>query len=125
MSGSYVAIVGSRGYRDELRVRHYVRHELEPDDIVVSGGAQGPDSWAEDEAQKCGHVCCIYLPDYETHGRGAPLVRNSQIVTKCDFVVAFWNGTSRGTLDTIQKAIRAGKRVLIIPEPLIIIPGDL
>ena len=41
------------------------------------------------------------------------MLRNSLIVADCDMVVAFWDGRSRGTLDTITKAVQAGKRVEI------------
>jgi hypothetical protein len=36
-------------------------------------------------------------------------MRNSQIVDYAEEVFAFHDGTSRGTLDTIRKAKKAGK----------------
>ena len=39
------------------------------------------------------------------------------IVDDCDFVVAFWDGESAGTLDTIRKACRVNKEVLIYIHP--------
>jgi len=110
--GERVAFVGSRSYPDEALVRRYVRMQA-GDVTVVSGGAQGPDTWAADEARLRGLAVDIYRPDWSFHGKAAGFVRNNDIVAACDRVVAFWDGRSRGTLDTITKAVRAGKAVLI------------
>ena len=41
-------------------------------------------------------------------------IRNQQIVDSADRVVAFWDGKSRGTADTLRRAHAAGKPILII-----------
>ena len=51
----------------------------------------------------------VIEPKWEEYGRKAGMMRNSQIVEKADLVVAFWDGESRGTADTIEKAQLAGK----------------
>ena len=83
-------------------------------DTIISGGARGADSLAAAEARRRGLVVVEYLPEYERYGRGAPLVRNRQIVAACDRLVAFWNGKSRGTAYTIREARKNGKQVQII-----------
>jgi hypothetical protein len=47
------------------------------------------------------------------HGRRAPLVRNVDIVAKCERMVAFWDGVSGGTGYTIKLARPVGKPVEI------------
>jgi hypothetical protein len=42
--------------------------------------------------------------------------RNAWIVEDADHVVAFWDGSSRGTLDTIARAEKAGKLSLVVPN---------
>lgn len=111
-----IAIVGSRNYPSERRVRTYVARLRDRDVVIVSGGAQGPDRWAENEAHLVGLPVEVYRPDWST-GRDAGLKRNTTIVERSDRVVAFWDGLSRGTLDTIRKAARAGKPVLILGPP--------
>jgi hypothetical protein len=44
----------------------------------------------------------------------AGYIRNGYIVNNSDVIVAFWNGKSNGTADTITKARKAGKPVGII-----------
>ena len=41
---------------------------------------------------------------YGIYGRRAPLMRNILIVENCDFLLAFWNGRSRGTKFTLDYA---------------------
>ena len=80
-------------------------------DCIVSGGARGIDSCAAKYAKEHGIELIEILPDYETYGRRAPIVRNVSIVDECDCVVAFWDGRSKGTKFTIDKAEQQGKRV--------------
>lgn len=103
-----VAIVGSRDFPRLMLVVEYV-HGLPPDTVVVSGGAYGVDMVAAREADKAGLVVVEYKADWETHGKGAGMIRNTLIVEQADVVVAFWDGESRGTLDTMKKAHAASK----------------
>ncbi|MCQ2219691.1 MAG: DUF2493 domain-containing protein [Paludibacteraceae bacterium] len=83
--------------------------------VIVSGGATGVDSLAEDYAQRHNLPLIIFKPEYGKYpDRTAPLKRNDLIVAEADFLLAFWNGKSRGTLYTIQKAQKLGKPVKII-----------
>lgn len=103
-----VAIVGSRGLVwDDF-------DDLLPSGVdgIVSGGARGIDSCARAYALRKGIPLTEFLPDYERFGRGAPLVRDRQIVDAADFVVAVWDGVSRGTMYTLRYALRCGKEVI-------------
>lgn len=106
-----VAIVGSRKYPALERVRQYVA-QLPPGTIVVSGAAAGVDATAEQAARERGLQVESYPADWSA-GRLAGFQRNSVIVSAADEVVAFWHERSGGTLDTIMKARKAGKPVLI------------
>lgn len=77
-------------------------------DIIVSGGAKGADTYAKEYALERDIPIVEFLPDYGKYGRKAPLIRNIQIVDNSDFVLAFWNGTSRGTKFTIDYAEKRG-----------------
>jgi predicted Rossmann fold nucleotide-binding protein DprA/Smf involved in DNA uptake len=98
-----VAIVGTRTYPDLEQVRKYVR-DLSPDDIIVSGGAKGVDETAEGEARKIGMEVISVPAEWNKYGKRAGLMRNDIIVGMADCVVAFWDGVSRGTKYTIDKA---------------------
>jgi len=109
-----VAIIGSRDYVYLNRVRAFV-NSLPEGTEVVSGGAWRVDQTAENCARARGlkvhsiPVDKIGLPEYGTeesrieYGRRA-YARNQKIVDFADFVVAFWDGYSGGTRDTIEKA---------------------
>ncbi|WP_288084128.1 hypothetical protein [Xylanibacter rodentium] len=75
---------------------------------IVSGGAKGADTYAKEYAVKNDIPIIEYLPKYDRYGRKAPLMRNIEIVENCDYLLAFWNGTSRGTKFTIDYASKRG-----------------
>jgi hypothetical protein len=110
-----VAIVGSRTFRDLNRVRRYVR-ELPPDSVVISGGARGVDITAQRAAEEHGLKTKIFLPEWDKYGKSAGFKRNTLIVQACDHLVAFWDGTSRGTKHSIDLAKQQGKPVDIFEE---------
>ena len=81
---------------------------------VISGGAKGADSLGEQFAKEFGYGRTIFLPQWDKYGKSAGFRRNQQIVDACDMVLAFWDGKSRGTADTILKARIAKKPTFII-----------
>lgn len=85
----------------------YVR-ALPPGTVVVSGGAEGVDRWAEEAARERGFETLIFNADWEGLGRSAGPIRNEQIVAHSDRLVAFWDGRSRGTLNSIALASERG-----------------
>ena len=103
-----VAIVGSRNYPNLEEVREFVR-SLSLDDVVVTGGANGVDKVAEDEARKRGLEVVIHRAKWAEYGKKAGPIRNSVIVEDCDKLAAFWDKKSPGTKDVIGKARRAAK----------------
>ncbi len=76
---------------------------------IVSGGARGVDSCAAEYARQNGLRLTVFLPEYERYGRAAPLLRNKRIVDYADKIVAFWDGSSKGTLSVIEYAKKTGK----------------
>jgi hypothetical protein len=86
----------------------------------LCGGADGVDASVEAFARAHGIETIVYLPDYSLYGRGAPLVRNLNMLAHCDILVAFYDGRLRGgTLFTINNARRLGIPVTIFtPDPI-------
>jgi hypothetical protein len=111
-----IGIIGSRDYKNTSKIVNIVRriHERYPDSILISGGARGPDSIAIEEGLRIGmEKPIVFKPDWDKYGKKAGMLRNSLIVKESDYIVAFYDGISRGTQDSIRKAIQAGKKVYI------------
>jgi hypothetical protein len=103
-----LAIVGSRKFMLLGKVWTYIR-TLPKDTVVVTGGAKGVDRTAETAALALGLKVEVFLPDWEKFGKGAGFARNAQIVNAADKLVAFWDGESKGTLNSIALAKQQNK----------------
>ena len=106
-----VLICGSRTI-DSINLDWY----LNPNEYseVISGGANGVDTLAEQWAKKNGLEFCAYLPNYKAFGgKYAPIERNKEMVHAADIVVAFWDGKSKGTLFTCDYAKKLGVPVTV------------
>lgn len=109
-----VAIVGSRTFHDyaqfqlkmnEFRMEHILTQ-------IVSGGAIGADKLAERYAAENDIPIQVLKPNW-SRGKGAGLARNTDIINAAEIVVTFWDGVSRGTLDSITKAKKQNKTVFV------------
>ena len=110
-----IGVVGSRNLEDYDVVEAVLISSVNPkEDTIISGGARGADQLAEHFANDNNIPKKIYKPDYEQYGIAAPFIRNQLIVDDADMIVAFWDGKSSGTLDTIKKAEKKGITVLNI-----------
>ncbi len=104
-----IAVIGSRG----LKVDDLGKYLPENTTEIVSGGAKGVDTSAKEYAEKNNIKLTEFLPEYEKYGRGAPLRRNLQIIGYADEVLAFWDGTSRGTKYVIDNCKKQNKKVTV------------
>lgn len=123
-----IAIVGSRKFPYESFVRDYVRR-LPRGSVVISGACpNSPDAWAAEEARKRG----LQVVEFPVDKTGLPawpkgraefgkraFERNQKIVDAADILIAFWDGKSKGTHDSVNRA-KAAK----IPHAVIIDRGD-
>lgn len=106
-----VAVIGGREFKDYVRLKRIL--DLYPITTVVSGGANGADSLGEKYADEKGLQKEIYYPDWDLFGKSAGFIRNTTIIENCDMVVAFWDGASKGTKDSLDKAQALRKTTLI------------
>jgi len=113
-----IAIVGTRDFPPAKvgLIRQYV-YSLPLNTVIVSGGARGVDSFAEHFARERGMGVIIFRPNWKPDGKYDPTAgfkRNTLIVAEADEIVAFWDGKSTGTQNTIEQATAAGKKVTLI-----------
>jgi len=99
-----VAIIGSRNL-GVIDLENFLPENVTE---IVSGGARGIDTCAREYALTHNIKLTDFLPDYNHYGRGAPLKRNLEIIAYADLVLAFWDGTSRGTKYVIDNCKKQG-----------------
>ncbi len=105
-----ILIAGSRSI-ESFQLEEYIPDEVE---LIISGGAKGVDTLAEQYADKHKISKLILRPDYKRYGKAAPLIRNKTMVELADTVIVIWDGESRGTKFTIDYAKGMGKEVIQI-----------
>ncbi len=106
---SRVTIGGCRYYNDYNAFCNYVdmclsRIRISSKIVILSGHCSGTDTLAEKYAKENGFSLEVYPAQWKLYGRSAGPIRNEQMVNNCDFVIAFWDGKSKGTKSLIQCA---------------------
>ncbi|MDJ1484927.1 DUF2493 domain-containing protein [Cytophagaceae bacterium YF14B1] len=107
-----ITITGSRNWTDEqLLIQTLERYTITE---LIHGGAIGADLMAANWARERSIKVTERKPDYDTHKATATHVRNTEMVQMADGVIAFWDGESKGTASTIEKAQKAGKLLQVV-----------
>lgn len=127
-----IAVIGSRNFTDYQKANSFLNefNNSIPIGKIVSGGAQGADKigvrWAKENNLSFQEL----VPDwnnvnvvpckvkYNKFGKPynalAGFNCNKIIVDSCDIVVAFWDGRSSGTKDSIDYAEKLGKETIVV-----------
>jgi len=111
-----LGIVGSRTVTDYAKLVS-IMALISPQgdlDLIVSGGAAGADTLAELYANDHHIPIKVIKPDWNKYGKQAGFMRNGDIVVASDIILALWDGSSRGTKDTLDKAHRMKRTTIII-----------
>ncbi|WP_435162982.1 hypothetical protein [Paenibacillus glycanilyticus] len=107
-----IAIFGSRHYPKLNLVVEYVK-SLPDDTIVISRGTRGVDHVAHVTAHFRGLLCRQFPAKCNEIGNSAIYLSNVQVVSEAEMLIAFWDGESTGTLQTIEVAYQHEKPVTI------------
>ena len=114
-----VLVCGSRRFIDPFTASLTIDArigQLPSGTTVIHGGALGADQIAAEAATRTGHLVQAFYADWDTHGKKAGIIRNLKMLDENPaFVLAFWNGESRGTMHTITVARKRGIPVEIVP----------
>jgi predicted Rossmann fold nucleotide-binding protein DprA/Smf involved in DNA uptake len=119
LEGKKVAVIGSRSFSDREKLYSVLTKNKAKIKLIVSGGARGADTLATQWATDYGVPYLVFPalwrnPETLAFDRGAGMRRNRLIVEYADHVIAFWDGISKGTLNSIETAKQLNKPVTII-----------
>lgn len=107
MDNFKVIIAGSRGFSNYKLLREqcnkFLREKRKTNNIIiVSGHARGADALGEKYAQDEGFALEIYPAQWKKLGKQAGYRRNEQMAEVADALIAFWDGSSKGTKHMID-----------------------
>ena len=106
-----VAIVGSRRFPEPDRVNDYV-NTLPAGSSIITGSASGVDAAATKAARAKGIPIQVMPASFdEAADASKSVARNQRLIDASDVLVAFWDGSSKGTRATVERALDAGKEV--------------
>lgn len=110
-------IVGNRkGWTYNEVQKELLKLDITENDTIISGGAIGVDTYAQEFAKTIGCDMIIYYPRNSKPSPERYFERNKKIAKECDILIAFDKGncSGTGTLNTINHAKRMGKQIIQI-----------
>ena len=111
-----VIIAGSRTFSDYNFLRTNCDRLLSQfsNIEIVSGTAQGADQLGERYAREKGYDIKQFPANWDKYGKRAGYLRNDDMAQYADWLIAFWDGTSKGTKHMIDLANKRGIKVEIV-----------
>lgn len=82
-------------------------------DEIISGGARGVDTLACEYAIKNNIKFILFRADWNKYGKSAGYIRNDIMAKAGDELVAFHDGSSKGTVNMIERMTFQHKKVII------------
>jgi predicted Rossmann fold nucleotide-binding protein DprA/Smf involved in DNA uptake len=108
-----VAVIGSSSFEDKDMLFRILDKNADKIKVIVSGGVRGADILAQTWAEERGIPYVVFPAKWKdaagNHDRGAGFRRNREIVKYADTILAFHDGQSGGTQNTIDIANEMGK----------------
>ncbi len=108
-----IGFTGSRNITKLTEEMLSVLDKIENNDIIIHGGAIGADKLI---GEWCGlnNIVQEIIKPINPSNRSHYLYRNIEIVTKCDKLIVFWDGESRGTKFTMDYAKARNKEIILV-----------
>jgi hypothetical protein len=114
-----VAIVGSRSFNDSDlldSIMYSLADDYEWDNenvTILCGGAKGADAEGKQFAERHGIAVDMFPANWDDFGKRAGYIRNMEMAKAAQFVVALWDGESKGTKHMIDYSERLGNKVYV------------
>ena len=114
-----VALVGSRDFNDSDLLTQIMYSLADTEDwdnknvTILCGGARGADAEGKKFAERHSIAVDMYPANWDDFGKRAGYIRNIEMAKAADFVVALWDGESRGTKHMIEQSEAMGNKVYV------------
>jgi hypothetical protein len=110
-----VIIAGSRNFNDYNLLKTSCDNLLTQftNIEIVSGTARGADKLGERYAREKGYDIKEFPANWNL-GKSAGYIRNDEMAQYSDMLIAFWDGTSKGTKHMIDLANKRSLKVVVI-----------
>lgn len=114
-----VVIAGSRTFEDYEKLKNVCDYMLSEKTkthniVIVSGCAKGADTLGEKYAAERGYEVLKFPADWNSYGKLAGFIRNTEMAKVGNACICFWNGKSKGTENMIDNATRLGLKVKVV-----------
>ncbi len=114
-----VIVAGGRDFTDAARMHSELialckAGHIDADATLVCGMARGADITAFRLWNEFGNPIIKMPADWDSWGKRAGYIRNTEMARKADVLVAFWDGESRGTGHMISTMASMNKPVHIV-----------
>ena len=111
-------VVGNQKGWDWEWIKDALKHLItSKEDKIISGGAEGTDTIAQDFAKELGITITIHYPDNNKPSPERYFIRNEQIAKECEVLIAFDKKSgAAGTKNTVAHAKKLGKKIILYKE---------
>ncbi len=113
-----VVVAGCRDYNNYEQAREFIelcisKINKENEIIFLSGDCRGADALGIRYAKESGFAIEHYPAEWQKYGKSAGPKRNEIMAQRCDFVICFWDGKSRGTRSMIELAQKYKRKIRV------------
>ena len=107
-------VAGSRNFQNYPRLEKELDRIRDQIGEIVCGEAKGADTYGCIYAESHNIPVKSFPADWAAYGKAAGYFRNSEMAEYAHKAIIFWDGTSPGSRDMINKMQDAGKEVIVI-----------
>ena len=113
-----VVVAGCRDYNNYEQAREFIEFciskiKKENEIVFLSGDCRGADALGIRYAKEGRFTIEHYPAEWQKYGKIAGPKRNEIMAQRCDFVICFWDGKSRGTRSMIDLAKKYKREIRI------------
>ena len=111
-----VIIAGSRTYNNYNEAKNYLDKAFsnKKPTSIICGMARGADMLGYRYAKENNIPVLEYPAEWFKYGKSAGYIRNSNMATNADALIAFWDGKSKGTKNMIEIAKKHNMPIRIV-----------